>query len=292
MDKSMEVPLHTLLRELPHPLRQVRRFGRRCVRFCQHRTARVHPRPVIIGGSPKSGTTAIAALLAKAVGERFSNDPFWHVVHHDARGFLLPEILEGRLTIGTFVDRYAAYFEAGIVKDPDFVFLYRQLRERFPESKQVFIVRDPRDNIRSILNRLGIPGDLQEIDPRSYIPASKPGWRAVFEGCGLGTIQGNYIARLARRWSLGVRRYLEERASIRLVRYEDFVGDKVGVIEQLADDLGLVVRNDISGEVNRQFQPRGRRNVVLETFFGEDNLRAIESVCADGMAALNYGRGR
>lgn len=289
----MAEPVYRLLRELPHPLRRARRLGRRCIRFCQHRTATVFPRPVIVGGSPKSGTTAIAALLARAAGARFSNDPFWHVVHHDAKGFLLPDILEGRLSVGEFVDRYGAYFQAEIVKDPDFAFLYRQLRERFPQSRQVFIVRDPRDNIRSILDRLGIPGDLKELDPRDgYIPAGKQGWRAIFEGRGLGISQGNYVARLAQRWNLGVRRYLDARATIRLVRYEEFVADKVGTIEQLAEDLGMPVEADISAEVDRQFQSRGRRGVVLEEFFGADNLRAIESLCADGMAALGYGKGR
>jgi hypothetical protein len=289
----MAEPLRQLLKELPHPLTHARRFGRRCIRYCQHRTARVFPRPVIVGGSPKSGTTAIAALLARAVGARFSNDPFWHVVHHDANGFLLPDILEGRLSVGEFVDRYGAYFQAEIVKDPDFAFLYRQLRERFPHSRQVFIVRDPRDNIRSILNRLGIPGDLEELDPRDgHIPAGKQGWQAIFEGRGLGISRGNYVARLAQRWNLGVRHYLDARDSIRLVRYEDFVADKVGTIEQLAEDLDMPVTVDISGDVDRQFQSRGHRGVVLASFFGADNLRAIETLCAEGMAALGYGKER
>src|SRR5690349_5108287 len=213
----MVEPMHRLLKELPHPLRRAKRFGRACLRFCQHRTATVFPHPVIIGGSPKSGTTAIAALLAKAVGARYSNDPFWHVMRHDAKGFLLPDILDGRLTVREFVDRYGAYFQAEIVKDPDFVFLYQPLKERFPQSKQVFIVRDPRDNIRSILNRLHIPGDLQELDPRDgYIPAGSLGWQAILEGRGLGISQGNYVARLSQRWSLGVRRYLQARSSIHL----------------------------------------------------------------------------
>lgn len=289
----MAEPVHRLLQELPHPFRRAKRVGRSCIRFCQHRAATVFPRPVIVGGSPKSGTTAIAALLARAVGARFSNDPFWHVVHHDAKGFLLPDILEGRLTVAQFVERYRAYFQAEIVKDPDFAYLYPQLRECFPQSKQVFIVRDPRDNIRSILNRLGIPGDLKELDPiDGYIPPGRQGWRATFEGRGLDITRGNYVERLAQRWSLGVRRYLDASSSIRLVRYEDFAADKVGTIEQLAEDLDMAVTVDISGDVDRQFQSRGHRNVVLEKFFGPDNLRAIETLCADGMSALGYGTGR
>jgi hypothetical protein len=276
-------------KELPQPLRRARRFGRICIRFCQHRAARVYPQPVIIGGSPKSGTTVIAALLAKAVGAEFSNDPFWHVVHHDAKEFLLPDILEGRLTVDEFVHRFGAYFQAGIIKDPDFAFLYPQLKQRFPQSPQVFIVRDPRDNIRSILNRLRIPGDLPELEPEdAFIPPSQKGWRAIVDGRGLGISRGNYISRLAQRWSLGAHVYLNAKLPIHLVRYEDFMADKVGVIEQLADELGLRVVNDISGEVDRQFQPRGNRNTVLEKFFGPENLRIIETTCAKAMSALGY----
>ncbi|NUO71156.1 MAG: sulfotransferase [Frateuria sp.] len=284
--------MRDFLRELPHPLRQASRFGRTCIRFCQHRAARVYPQPVIIGGSPKSGTTVIAALLAKAVGAQFSNDPFWHVLYHDAKDFLLPDILEGRLTVDEFINRFGAYFQARIIKDPDFAFLYPQLKARFPQSQQVFIVRDPRDNIRSILNRLKIPGNLRELEPEdNFIPSSQKGWRAIVDGRGLAISRGNYISRLSQRWCLGTRQYFDAKSSIHLVRYEDFVADKVGVIEQLADDLGLAVVNDISGEVDKQFQPRGDRNAVLENFFGRENLRIIEATCAKPMSAFGYAAG-
>ncbi|HEV2620465.1 MAG TPA: sulfotransferase [Frateuria sp.] len=280
--------MHVFLRDLPHPFRQVRRIGRSCIRFCQHRVAHVYPQPVIIGGSPKSGTTAIAALLAKAVGTRFSNDPFWHVLYHDSKDFLLPDILEGRLTVDAFVQRFSAYFQAGIVKDPDFAFLYPQLKARFPHSPQVFVVRDPRDNIRSILNRLKLPGNLRELEPEdNFIPPSDKGWRAIIDGRGLAISSGNYVSRLSQRWSLGVHGYLDAQSSIHLVRYEDFMADKVAVIEQLAEDLGLRVVNDISGE-DRQYQPRGGCGVAPEKFFGRDNLRIIETTCAKAMSALGY----
>lgn len=283
--------MHDFLKELPQPLKQVHRFGRSCIRFCQHRAARVYPQPVIIGGSPKSGTTAIAALLARAVGARFSNDPFWHVLHHDSKDFLLPDILEGRLTVDQFVQRFGAYFQAGIIKDPDFAFLYPQLKQRFPRSPQVFIVRDPRDNIRSILNRLRIPGNLRDLDPEDdFIPPGMKGWRAIVDGRGLAIHHGNYISRLSQRWNLSARRYLDAQSTIHLVRYEDFVADKVGTIERLADDLKLTVVNDIGGEVDRQYQPRGDRSAVLEHFFGRENLRLIELTCAKAMSALGYAK--
>lgn len=277
-----------LTRWLPDAVSRRARFWRE---FLQHRTAKVHPRPVLIGGSQKSGTTAIGALLAKATGLRYSNDPFWRSLQYDSQGYQLSEILEQRLTLGTFVERHPAYFAAGIVKDPDFAFLYPQLRSLFPDSQYVFIVRDPRQNIRSILNRLRIPGNLDRLGPEAHrMVADKPGWRGVLSGAELGITGGNYISRLAQRWNLGVQGYLDQRPRIHLFRYEDFMADKAGSIRELATALGLTVARDIGADLDRQYQPAGNRSVALDTFFGERNLATIESICASGMAMFGYAR--
>ena len=102
-----------------------------------------------------------------------------------------------------------------------------------------------------------------------------------------GVRGGNYIERLSRRWSLMARMYLDNQERMRLVRYEDFLGDKMGVIVGLAGELGLKPVNDITGRVSFQFQPAGDRNVDLEDFFG-DNLGAVERVCHVEMASLGY----
>lgn len=194
----------------------VRRTGRSCLENYRHRRARVCPRPVLIGGNQKSGTTAIGALLAVATGLRYSNDPLWQAHRHDTRPFLFPDLLEGRVELEDFIQRHRAYFAAEIIKDPDFAFSYPDLRHCFPDAPQVFIVRDPRQNIRSILNRLKLPGDLDELGNEHHeLLAGKEGWQAIIEGRGLAITGGNYISRLAQRWSVGVRCYLEQSASSR-----------------------------------------------------------------------------
>jgi hypothetical protein len=270
--------------------RPIRRAGRGLIRLYRHRTATVCPNPVFIGGSPKSGTTAIAALLAQATGSKFSNDPFWNVFRRDGHGFLLPDVLDGTLALECFVQRYPAYFAAGIVKDPDFAFLYRDLRQLFPGSSQVFIVRDPRQNIRSILNRLHMRGDLENLgaDERRTL-AAEGGWRAILEGRGLGLDEGaNYVGRLAQRWVRGVDAYLASQASVQLLRYEDFVGGKMESIARLADLLGLRLTCDISDRLDRQYQPRGNRSIPMQAFFGRKNLALIEDICAPHMARFGY----
>lgn len=269
----------------------VRRTRRSCIENYRHRVAHVCPRPVLIGGNQKSGTTAIGALLAVATGLRFSNDPLWHAQRHDARPFLFTDLLERRVALEDFVRQHRAYFAAGIIKDPDFAFSYSDLRRCFPDAPQVFIVRDPRQNLRSILNRLQLPGYLDELsDEHQQRLAGKKGWQAILAGRGLAITEGNYISRLAQRWSAGVRCYLEQGARVELVRYEDFLADKAGCIARLAEKVGLPVVADIRKDQDRQYQPRGDRSVALEAFFGERNLAIIDSVCAAEMALLGYPR--
>jgi hypothetical protein len=271
---------------MPDPLRH---GGRTLRQMYRHRTARVCARPVLVGGNQKSGTTAIAALLAKATGLGFSNDPFWYIARFDARETIVQDLLAAPRTLPEVVDRYRAYFAAGVIKDPNFSFLYPQLRERFPDSPRLFIVRDPRQNIRSILNRVRIDGRLEALGPEHQrLLEREKGWRSIFSGEGLGLDGGCHIARLAQRWNLAVERYLQQQDDVRLVRYEDFLADKAGFIHALAGQLGLDVCVDVRAEQDRQYQPRGDRSVPMETFFGKRNLALIESICADGLSRFGY----
>jgi hypothetical protein len=195
------------------------------------------------------------------------------------------------VTLEDFGRRHRAYFAPEIIKDPNFAFSYPELRRRFPDAPRVFIVRDPRQNIRSILNRLGLPGHLDELgDEHNELLARKDGWHAIVEGRGLAITEGNYISRLAQRWSAGVRCYSQQRASVEMVRYEDFLADKPGCIADLAGRVGLPIVADIRKDQDRQYQPRGNRSVSLDAFFGEKNLDLIESICAPEMALVGYTR--
>jgi hypothetical protein len=270
--------------------RPLRQAGAGLIRYCRHRTASVFPRPVIFGGSPKSGTTAIAALLAEATGLSISNDPFWRVLRSDGDGFLLPDVLEGNLRLDAFVRKYPAYFSAQIVKDPDFAFLYRELQQVFPESPQVFIVRDPRENIRSILDRLHMRGDLERLGPaENRTLAREGGWRAILDGRGLGLDgRANYIGRLAQRWTRGVDAYFAAGTPVHLVRYEDFLEDRAAFIADLAELLGLQLRTDVSERLARRPGHHGYRSLSTETFFGKRNLSIIERTCGAHMAKFGY----
>ncbi len=148
---------------------------------------------------------------------------------------------------------------------------------------------DPRDNIRSILNRLNLPGNLRKFNVRwSRIDKN---WKPIFYANYWGFKEyKHYIDFLAARWNLAADVYLRNSSKMVLVRYEDFCSDKVGVIEEIASKLGIEKKNDISDKVDVQYQPRGDRNISWLDFFGIENLLRIEKICKDNMKKFGYKR--
>jgi hypothetical protein len=186
------------------------------------------------------------------------------------------------------VQRCKLAFSKDVVKDPNLTFVYDALQERFPDAQFVMVMRDPRDNIRSILDRLDLPGDATSLDSERY-DAMGEGWRLVVDGSWMGIQGENYIDSLAGRWQRAARIYLKNEDAFQLILYEDFMDGKIATIDGLAVRLGLEAKHGIEDKVDHQFQPRGhRRDVDWPTFFGELNLRRIETRCAEEMDALGY----
>ena len=239
--------------------------------------------PVIVLGNPKTGTTAIAALLA-AYGDLSATLDLWPRLR---RPETLAAVHDGAMPFEAFVDRFRAEFARDLIKDPHLTFLYPQLAARFPGARFVVVVRDPRDTIRSILNRLDLPGDLDELEPEHY-QRMRPLWRAIIDGPWLDVGDGNYVERLARRWALAARVALDHGDAVERIRFEDFLRDKTGAIAELAGRLDIERRSEIAGQVDRPFQPAGDRSVAWLDFFGPANLTAIERACEAESRVLGY----
>lgn len=240
---------------------------------------------VFVLGHPKTGTTVIAGLLAEYAGASATLD-FWPRLRDPDT---LDRLHSGTLPFAAFVDRFRAEFSRDIVKDVHLTFLYPELAERFPEARFVMVVRDPRDTLRSVLDRLDLPGDHEELDLSRH--EMRPLWRAILEGRWLERPDGNYVERLAARWSVAASIYLEHADDVELIRYEDFMRDKAGAIVELAGRLGLARRGRIEGKLDRRYQPKGRSDAAWTDFFGPANLRAIERVCKEEARALGYSVG-
>ena len=78
-------------------------------------------------------------------------------------------------------------------------FVAPQLLHHFPESRAVFIVRDPWANIKSILGRSNLRGDA-DAPVRNDGKRLNPTWQSIFSGRDLGFAPDHYINILAKRW--------------------------------------------------------------------------------------------
>lgn len=243
-----------------------------------------HSPPVFVLGNQKSGTTAIAALLANCIGEKFISD----VLHSNK--LQLKDVLNEGPSFAALVSNHSESFKGVVVKDNDFTFVHPALARAFPDARFVFIVRDPRQNIRSVLNRLTLPGNLESLSQEQYTHLSTklPGWHTIVTGSSFGPETGHYIDVLADRWVRANQVYLDASDRMTLVRYEDFDAAKRPAIEALAAELGFTAVNDISKKQDRQYQPLGDRSIAPGTFFGQANLERLERRCATMMPAFGY----
>ncbi|MEC4804535.1 MAG: sulfotransferase [Jaaginema sp. PMC 1079.18] len=257
-------------------------------RLYHQKTAKVHPQPLLILGHQKSGTTVIAALLGKVAQQGVTIDPFHQF---DLNAALRQKLYGNDLSLKRVIEQHPYYFSTPIIKDPNFTFLYEPLKECFPQSQYLFVMRDPRDTIRSILNRLKIPGNLSQLTPEyqnKLRNLSGRGWYFMLQGQ-LPQVSGEtYIQRLAQRWLVCAEVYQKHEQVLQLVRYEDFNQNKVETIRNLAKSLGFSTVGDITQAVNKQYQPKGDRAITWLDFFGQDNLAQIENICGEKMLDFQY----
>ncbi|MBN1239678.1 MAG: hypothetical protein JXB36_14335, partial [Gammaproteobacteria bacterium] len=132
------------------------------------------------------------------------------------------------------------------------------------------------------------PGDASDLAPARLQHLSLA-WRLVIDGRWLGFDGQNHVDLLAARWAHFWGVYADHAGGFVLLRYEDFMADKLRAIDDLARALNLAPTIDITGRLDVQFQPRGDRSVRWCDFYGAANLARIERVCRIGMTACGYG---
>ena len=195
-------------------------------------------------------------------------------------------IRTGGVHMRDYIDGHKLYFSRQLIKEPSMSVFYRELRDCLPEAKFIMVMRDPRDNIRSILNRHRFRGDQPDLTREQWEGLSAA-WRLIYDGSWLGLEGENYIDMHAARWNLIADDYLNNKDDMLLARYETFSQDKLGSIRALAQALELEEKHDIAHRVDVPFQPRGDKNVNLVEFFG-DNLQRIESICGERLREFDY----
>lgn len=188
----------------PQPIKE--RYGSLLhpIRIYKRLTARVYFKPFFILGHAKSGTTAISSLLSKATGKSVTIDLFYQI-KNSPQNKILDEVYDGKISFKEFIDRNKFYFSTPLNKSPKFTQFHGELSQIFPGSKFIFIVRDPRDNIRSLLNRRKVPGNLSSFPGNEYYQldafsdASLPG--------------KTYIEKIAYGWCRAVEKYTQNQGN-------------------------------------------------------------------------------
>ncbi len=237
------------------------------------------PTPLILFGNQKSGGTAIAGLLAAATGLRATLDLT------GTKAPYFSQLMKGKVSLPTFIRRNAFSFSAPIIKDGSLTFVGAPLMDHFELKRAVFIIRDPLDNIRSILDRLELPGHLPSLDIGTL--KINRTWKSILSGEDIGLPKGHYIETLARRWLAATEFYERERHRLTLVRYDRFCADKRGTILWLAHTFNLSACHDVTRLLDHPFQRRGTPTGDWEGFFGRDNMERISQIC--GPVALRLG---
>ena len=247
---------------------------------------------LIVLGHQKTGTTAIAHLLSRIADLHMSSDPLYELDH--GYGLAAERLISRPDMIRNYCRYHPILFGQPIIKEPDFIYIYPEVKKCFSNAKYLFVTRDPRDTIRSICNRLGISGASQCIHPKiSDMRGGNRHWELILSGY-LPGIHGdieknsNFIAHLAYRWNLAAEMYLEFSDEIYFIRYEDFNCNKELAIRRLADNLEISSMVPISEFVDVQYQPKGDHALPWDEFFGQDNLRIIERISANTMCKLGY----
>lgn len=261
---------------------KIKKYNKQILCYLKSRFATVNNSPIIVIGNQKSGTSAIAHLLADfgELSKTIDIPPLWSPV--------AIKIMHGQSNFTKIVRRHRFYFSTELIKEPEMTFFIDQVISTFPKAKYIFVVRDPRDNIRSLLNRINVPGHLKEIDKISF-SAVLPSYRVMLDASIWGGKQTeNYIEALAHKWNRAVDSYLCYKDRMALAKYEDFLNDKYRFIAKLAKQLGVLEKIDISDRLEVQYQPRGNRSISWKDFFGMENLMRIERICNSRMKEFGY----
>ncbi len=234
---------------------------------------------ILVLGNQKTGSSAIAGLLAARTGNSLATD----ITDAWTREFALAH---DRTLLEQFIKANRRYFRHDIVKENSITLAADGLFAALPRARGVFVVRHPVNNIRSILDRLNWPGDPS---PLESLPAAPGAWRQVVDVRPWGVDVADHITSLAHRWRLSSEAILRNRSRGILVRYEDFDDDKVSTIDHLADELGFRDRKPIHHLLDHAFQPKGtRRNDPVQDHFSEQTLALITQICSESMNAFGY----
>ncbi len=227
---------------------------------------------ICVVGCERSGTSAISSLIAESNKLSFLDDPeyTWYLyplinVH--------PEIVSLKLIED--INRHQ------IVKVPGFATILPYLRKNnYSDFKTIYVVRDPRDNIASLIERMrqSYTGLFVSVD-----------W--------LGIKPHNPLEALAYRWKryldIAIEYHEKNPDDILFVKYEDFLENKSEVIKMLSSFCGYQPDINIIEQLkDRQFRKSWSDTIAgakrYEKELSADQINLISSICAEYIKYFKY----
>ena len=166
------------------------------------------------------------------------------------------DVMEGKRRAEDLLDHHRAYFSRGLIKEPGLTLIMPEIVSAMGARKVVFVVRDPYDTVRSILQRRGVPGNLDGLTGNLERRLNKGHWHWTYDWPHryrptkpLCFENRHYVEGLAAMWQWSVEAFQKTVAAghdVEVVRYEDFLGNKQGTIEAVLSVLDVGVKHDIA----------------------------------------------
>lgn len=285
--------------------------------------------PIIIIGAPRSGTSVLGRILSQHPDLAYSNEPrlIWRY-GNDAKSDMLL-VSDARPAVKAYVqEKFRLFVESNskkrlLEKTPSNALRVDFVREIFPESKMIHIIRNGYDSALSIrdywngftsgLSYSKIDGEqsilrqrLREIHP-SQIPYYTREFlaRAVGRRLGIGQVlwgprfpgMADYVCELgvlsvaAMQWRLCVETACSQGRTMgdgyyREIRLEELTADCVG---SLFDFCNLDVNSETKAYYESHFE--GRKSGARKANASKNELVEISNLIAPTMDWLGYGNG-
>ncbi len=233
-------------------------------------TARIDeppPRPVFLVGCPRSGTSLLFDLLRRheaLQGLPEEGHVLWNACQHPRRkGWTsdratAEDVAEPERVYLYSAIRHIAQGRRFIDKTPKNVLRLPYLSVLFPDATFVFIKRDARDTVNSLLEgwtarkglsyRLPVPLELAEYRGRLWSYILPPGWRGRSRSCIAEVAALQYLA--SNETALADRGQLP-RGSWVEVAFEDLLARPVPEVTRLLERLDLPVSERVMEKARR-----------------------------------------
>lgn len=221
-------------------------------------------------GSPRTGSTWLGRMAAELDGHTTWNEPFLGVVlgsrdtlanqgYTQSKNFVLGEP-HREVWLGSmrrlFMEVCASRFprlgkdDHLLVKEPNGSVNASLIMEAFPESRMVFLIRDPRDVVASLLDAAKDDSwYLYDRYEASLAEATARGGRLALPS---PETEEQAVEQLARNYGAGIsatsRAYEAHGGPKALVKYEELCADTLGTMRRAYSELGISVDDEALGK--------------------------------------------